>query len=202
MAKAKRPPSPPPPEGPPLPAPKRARNWRGGVKPGRKPTREGSWVEHRARPKHDVHNPAFVSIRARPDTDLTVKRITEAIIAGLKLAANANWERQKARRRTFRVIHFAIRPDRLELLVESTSADALARGMQGLGSGLARRVNHKLRRKGGLFVDRYDARDIDKLSDLRKVIAYMQGDGPDLGIVTPPRTKLMQAAHEFRTTPF
>jgi REP element-mobilizing transposase RayT len=59
------------------------------------------------------------------------------------------------RRRTFRVIHFSIQPDHLHLVVEATSKQALTRGMQGLASRLARRINRTLRRRGCVFRERY-----------------------------------------------
>jgi len=181
-----------------LPEPKRVRNWK-GKKPGRKPTRPGKWVEHRARPDHDNRHPVFVSVPVRPDVpSLTARKASEAIIAGIQLAATANWERQKVRRRTFRVVHYAIRTDRLELIVEATSAGALARGMQGLCSGLARRVNNQVDRRGSLFSDRYDARPLEKPAEVRKVIEYLQQGGPELPIVSEPKTALLQAVLKRR----
>ncbi len=190
----------PPPSPPDLPRPRKIVNWKAGKKPGRRPTREGTWVEHRPRPVHDHRNPVFVTLRVKPDVpSLAGRKPTAAIIAGLQLAATANWERQKSRRRKFRVVHYAILPDKLELVVEATSAQALARGMQGLSSGLARRVNNQMDRLGSLFMDRYDARALQKPADLRKVLAYLQQGRDELPVVSDPHTALLQAQLKRKT---
>jgi hypothetical protein len=49
----------------------------------------------------------------------------------------------------------------------------LARGMQGLASGLARRVNRKLRRRGSLFSDRYHAHALASPTEVRHAIVYV-----------------------------
>jgi hypothetical protein len=177
-----------------LPRPKRVVNWRGQVKPGRKPTRPGVWVEHRERPPHDHRDAVYVTVPVKKDVPaLTSRKASAAIVAGLELAATANWERQKQRRRTFRVIHYAIRADRLELIVEASSTGALSRGMQGLSSGIARRVNNQIGRVGSLFKDRYDARDLSTASDVKKVIAFLEAGGPDLPLVSEPKTRHLLA---------
>jgi len=81
--------------------------------------------------------------------------------------------KKQERRRTFRVIHFSIQPNHLHLIVEATSKTALARGMQGLASGLARRVNRKLRRRGSLFADRYHGQAMAKPTEVRNAIIYV-----------------------------
>jgi putative transposase len=176
-----------------LPKPKVIRNWRNSVKPGRKPTREGEWVDHKARPVHNQHNPVYVTVPVKPDVpDLTSRKIVEAIAFGMDRAANVAWARQKARRRTFRVIHYAVRTDRLEMVVEAMSADSLARGMQGLSSGLARRVNNQIGRKGSLFSDRYDSRELEKPAEVKKVLEYLSQLNPELPVITEPKTKVLQ----------
>ena len=183
-----------------LPKPPRVLNWRGSVKPGRRPTREGTWVEHRKRPTHDTRNPVFVTVMVKPDVpDLTLRSAAEAIFAGIEHAAKSNFKKQKVRRRTFRVVVFAIRSSRLELVVEATSADALSRGMQGLSSGLARRVNNQIGREGSLFLDRYDSRELVKRADLKKVLEHMQGDGVPLAPMSEPHTKLLQETLKTNT---
>ena len=111
--------------------------------------------------------------------------------AGSSTAA-APERRQLKRRRTFRVIHFSIQPNHLHLIVEATSKSALSRGMQGLASGLARRVNRKLRRRGSLFSDRYHAHALATPTEVRHGIVYVLKNFekhpvgvPDLG--TEPR---------------
>jgi hypothetical protein len=78
-------------------------------------------------------------------------------------------------------------------VVEATSKAALARGMQGLASGLARRVNHALGRRGSLFADRYHAHALSSPREVRNAIVYVlrnyvkhREELPDLG--TEPRS--------------
>jgi hypothetical protein len=77
------------------------------------------------------------------------------------------------RRRTFRIVHFAIMPDHLHLVVEATSKTALARGLQGLLSAIARAINGRLRRRGRVFLDRYHARELGTPTEVRHVLVYV-----------------------------
>ncbi len=155
-----------------LPAP---RTWGGKRKnAGRKPTRKGSWIEHRARPWHDANQPVHVTLKVKRGVpSLRGHKLAGAIGTGLRRAATANWARQKARRRTFRVVHFSIQPNHVHLIVEATSRAALARGVQGLASGLARRVNNKLGRRGSLFADRYHGHALATPTEVRNAIVYV-----------------------------
>src|SRR5258705_726722 len=122
---------------------------------GRKPTRAGTWVKHRARPWHDQNHPVHVTLKVRRGVpNLRGFALAKVIGTALRVAASSNAVKKQERRRTFRVIHFSIQPNHLHLIVEAASKTALARGMQGLASGLARRVNRKLRRRGAPFSDR------------------------------------------------
>jgi REP element-mobilizing transposase RayT len=159
--------------------------------PGRKPRRKGTWVEHRVRPWHDGREPVHVTLRVKRHLpSLRGHKLAKAITGGLRIAAMSSAARRKERRRTFRVVHYSIQPDHLHLIVEATSKTALARGMQGLASGLARRVNRKLGRRGSLFADRYHAHAMSSPAEVRNAIVYVlknyekHADGiPDLGTV-------------------
>jgi REP element-mobilizing transposase RayT len=141
---------------------------------GRKPTRAGTWVKHRARPWHDANHPVHVTLKVRRGIpNLRGFRLAKVIGNGLREAATSDAAKKQERRRTFRVIHFSIQPNHLHLIVEATSKTALARGMQGLASGLARRVNRKLRRRGSLFADRYHGHAMAKPTEVRNAIVYV-----------------------------
>jgi REP element-mobilizing transposase RayT len=155
---------------------------------GRKPTRPGTWVEHRARPWHDRNHPVHVTLRVRKGIpSLRGFKLVRAIGTGLRLAATADGPRQLARRKTFRVIHFSIQPNHLHLIVEATSKTALARGMQGLASGLARRVNGKLHRRGSLFSDRYHAHALANPAEVRNAIVYVLKNYEKHPVAVPDR---------------
>ena len=154
----------------PLPAPRST--WGGRrAGAGRKVTKQT--VLHRARPFHDKNHPVHVTMRA----GLAVKSLRRspvvAAIGQAIRAASLSDGAAAARRRTFRVIHFSIQPDHLHLVVEATSKQALARGMQGLSSRLARRINRTLGRRGRVFRERYHARPLATPLEVRHGIVYV-----------------------------
>jgi REP element-mobilizing transposase RayT len=151
------------------------KGWGGRRKgAGRKKSRPGSWVPHTTRPWHDENHPVHVTLRVRRHVpNLRGFKLAAVIGNGLRHAAQSTHRRQSKRRKTFRVIHFSIQPNHLHLIVEASSKAALARGMQGLASGLARRVNRKLRRKGSLFGDRYHAHALATPTEVRNGIVYV-----------------------------
>jgi REP element-mobilizing transposase RayT len=141
---------------------------------GRKPTRRGTWVRHKARPWHDQNHPVHITLRVRRGIpNLRGLSLAKTITGSLRRAAQAPDAPRAERRRTFRVVHYSIQPNHLHLIVEATSKTALARGMQGLASVLARRVNRKLRRRGALFGDRYHAHTLASPTEVRNAIVYV-----------------------------
>jgi REP element-mobilizing transposase RayT len=156
---------------------------------GRPATRKGSWVAHVARPWHDANHPVHVTLRVRRGVpNLRGHKLVATIGEGLRRASTANWARQKARRRTFRVIHFSVQPNHLHLIVEATSKTALSRGMQGLASGLARRVNRRARRKGALFADRYHAHALESPREVRNAVVYVLKNYEKHPVAVPDRS--------------
>jgi putative transposase len=158
-----------------LAEPERVRTW-GGKREGagRKATRPGTWAEHGRRPWHDRAHPVHVTLRVRRGVpNLRGYRVVRSLIKGLRRASTSEWKRQVMRRRTFRVVHFSIQPNHIHLIVEATSKGALARGMQGLASGLARRVNRTLGRRGAIFSDRYHGHAMSSPTEVRNAIVYV-----------------------------
>jgi REP element-mobilizing transposase RayT len=156
-----------------LPLPPARATW-GGTRAGAgRPKVHGrTTVPHVRRPFHDGDHAVHVTVRARPRVgSLRRHRVAGAIGERLRLLAQA--DRFAARRRTFRVVHFSIQPDHLHLVVEASSARALARGLQGLLAHTARAVNRRLRRHGTLFSERYHARDLATPLEVRRAIAYV-----------------------------
>jgi REP element-mobilizing transposase RayT len=156
-----------------LPKPKPTR---GGKRKnaGRKPTRAGTWIKHRARPWHDQSHPVHVTLRVRRGIpNLRGYALAKNITESLRRASQSNEPGPAERRRTFRVVHYSIQPNHLHLIVEATSKTALARGMQGLASGLARRVNRKLRRRGPVIGDRYHAHTLASPTEVRHAVVYV-----------------------------
>jgi REP element-mobilizing transposase RayT len=77
------------------------------------------------------------------------------------------------RRADFRVVVFCVLSNHIHLLVEATSASALSRGMQGLASGLTRKINNRLGRGGKLWRDRYHARELTNPTMTRNAVRYV-----------------------------
>jgi REP element-mobilizing transposase RayT len=171
----------------PTPAPKATR---GGKRKnaGRKPRRSGTWVGHVPRPWHDAHHPVHVTLRVRRGiSNLRGHALARTITEGLRRAAQSTHARPAARRETFRVVHYSIQPNHLHLIVEAASKTALARGMQGLASGMARRVNRKLRRRGAVFGDRYHAHELASPTEVRRAVVYVLKNFEKHAVAIPDR---------------
>jgi putative transposase len=54
----------------------------------------------------------------------------------------------------FRLVHFTVQSNHMHLICKAPDRMALARGMQGLAIGIAKRLNLKLSRRGRLFAAR------------------------------------------------
>jgi REP element-mobilizing transposase RayT len=140
---------------------------------GRPPRKQGRKVAHATRPFHEWREPVHVTLRARRGIPLRSKRLAAVVGEAIRKASTDPGAAAAARRRTFRVVHFSIQPDHLHLIVEASGRQALARGMQGLASRLARRVNARLGRRGALFADRYHGRALATPLEVRRAIAYV-----------------------------
>jgi putative transposase len=57
----------------------------------------------------------------------------------------------------FRLVHYAVRGNEVQLLVEAPDRRALGRGMKGLGVRIARTLNRVMKRRGAVISDRYRA---------------------------------------------
>lgn len=73
----------------------------------------------------------------------------------------------------FRVIHFSVRGRSVHLIVEAEDAEHLARGMQGLGVSMAKRINRTLGRRGAAFSDRYYSRRLRTAVEVASAIEYV-----------------------------
>src|SRR6266550_893746 len=141
-----------------------AYKW-GGRRKGAGRKRTGHRVSHVRRPFLDGdRDPVHVTWRAMADLpSLRTPAVGRAIrdaIAG-------------AHKDTFRVVHFSIQADHLHLIVEASNRVRLARGMQGLGIRIWRRVNAALGRRGSVFSDRYHARALGTPREVRNAIRYV-----------------------------
>jgi len=129
-----------------------------GRKPGGRRT-----VAHRTRPPHRAAHPVHVTLRARAGLPPFRERaLGDAICAAIGAA-----------RRPIRVVCFSIQSNHLHLVVEARDAQALALGMQGLGVRLARAINGVLGARGGVFRERYHARELRTPREVRNALVYV-----------------------------
>jgi REP element-mobilizing transposase RayT len=77
----------------------------------------------------------------------------------------------------FRVVHFAVEPNHVHVLVEADDTESLSRGMQGLGVAMSKRINRSIGRRGKLFGDRFFARPLRTPTEVAKAINYVLHNG-------------------------
>jgi putative transposase len=136
---------------------------------GRKASGKAKGLPHRPRPWHEAKHPVHVTLRVRRGLgSLRRYDLAATIVEAFRNAAH-----DRRRRETFRVIHFSIQPDHLHLIVEAGSKRSLGRGLQGLVSRLARRINRRRGRSGTVFADRYFGRPLSTPTEVRNAIVYV-----------------------------
>ncbi len=144
-----------------LPLPCRGR---GGFRPGagrkrgKRQTHHGRQRFHRLLPLHAIW-------RTRKDVrSLRGKRLFRQIRESF---------RRYHEKPGFRVVHFSVQGTHIHLIVEADSWEMLARGLQGLGVSLAKRVNLTSSRRGAVFDDRYFARLLRTPRECANAVAYV-----------------------------
>jgi putative transposase len=79
----------------------------------------------------------------------------------------------RAHRGGLRLVHFSVQRDHLHLIVEAPDRRGLARGLQGIASGIARAVNHTTWRSGRFWRGRYHRRDLTTPRQVRNAVVYV-----------------------------
>lgn len=156
--------------------PKRRRrksNNHGGARPGagRPPKGEFAGSPHRERGAFRAKHPLHVVIRVLPIAgQLRRPAIHEAVRGALTTVGKHD---------DFRIVHLSIQRTHLHLLVEADHRDALARGMRAFQISLAKRINAALggtkRRRGQIFVDRYESFVLGTPKAVRDALVYVLG---------------------------
>ena len=103
---------------------------------------------HLARPELAAHHPVHVTARVASPIGSRLQR--GRIYSALRRALHVSLARVD-----FRIVHLAVLPTRVDLIIEADDKVALARGMQGFQVSAARWLNRAARRAGTVFVDRY-----------------------------------------------
>ena len=126
---------------------------------------------HLRRPDVDPRQPLHVTLRV---VDAVGYLRKPRLFAAIRVALFVT-----ARRDDFRIVHFSIQGNHLHLIVEAQSREALWRGMKGFQISAARRINAELtrrtgeRRTGIVFADRYHARPITCVAQVRHALRYV-----------------------------
>jgi REP element-mobilizing transposase RayT len=132
---------------------------------GRKPKGDKAGVPHRPRPALASRFPVHVSLRVRQGLpSLRSRKAYKAVEQALL---------QGCQRDGFRLVHFCILNNHIHLIVEAKDGRVLARRIQGLSISLARRLNHRLGRRGAVFADRYHARILRTPRETRTALLYV-----------------------------
>jgi len=106
--------------------------------------------------------------------------------ASTRSSGRTSRRRGPHRERAFRLTEFSVQTNHLHLIVEADDALALARGMQGLATRLAKRLNRAWDRSGTVFAERYHATLLRSARQIRNALRYVlnnvlrhQGRGRD-----------------------
>jgi putative transposase len=135
---------------------------------GRKPAGARAGVPHQRRPVLSPHHPAHVTMRLLPHVwNLRSRRAFRAI--GRAFASSKE-------RNGFRLVHFSVQGNHLHLIVEARDAQRFSRGMQGLATWIARRLNQMIGRSGKVFADRFHAHVLRTPLEVARAVAYVLGN--------------------------
>jgi len=140
--------------------------WRPGAgrKPGLRPR------VRRQRAPFPPGTPCHVTLYVRSDVpSLRDPRVRRAIERSLEPVLVQE---------DFRVRRWALRPDRMHLLVEADGVDALTRAMRGICARVARAVNRAAARKGPVLDDRYAHRPLPTAREVREALAAWRARKP------------------------
>jgi len=132
---------------------------------GRKPKGEKAGVSHQSRPRLASRHPIHVTTRLVPEvgslrTKDRMKLLKRCFRAGCK-------------RPGFRLVHWSVQGNHMHWMAEAKDKEALAKGVKGLEVRIARAINARLQRKGGVFADRYHARVLKTPREVRAALAYV-----------------------------
>jgi REP element-mobilizing transposase RayT len=126
-----------------------------------------SGVAHRRRERVGKQEPVHVTLKLLP------------VAAGLR-----NHKKYTAIRRVMRtcqkdgfaINQYSIQGDHVHLVCEPRNTKALARGIQGFASLMARRLNAIAKRRGKVFADRYHSRVLRTPREVRNVLCYVMNN--------------------------
>jgi REP element-mobilizing transposase RayT len=78
-----------------------------------------------------------------------------------------------AKERYFRILHFSVQSNHIHLLVEANDRGRLTQGMKGFAVRVAKGLNDLLETRGTVWADRYFARSLATLREVRNALVYV-----------------------------
>src|SRR6478736_7427982 len=138
---------------------------RGGRRRGAGRPKTKGIVLHRLRPELKERHPLHVTLKIRGEvgtlrTDKRFQKIKTAFHLGCD-------------RFGMRLVEFSVQDTHIHLLIEAKDKEALSRGMQGLAVRIARAINRVSNRRGKVFLERYFAKPLTTVSEVRNAIHYI-----------------------------
>jgi REP element-mobilizing transposase RayT len=164
-------------------AKKRASGWGGrregaGRKPG-DPSRRNT--PHRAREPHTPKYPVHVVLRrAKGLPSMASPRVLDLLRDHAEAVSNDE----------FRVLFAGAQADRVHLVVEADSAEAMTKGMWALTIRIARGFNKLRERAGKVWDDRYRATALRSVEELSDALASFAAAPDAAAIISQPRTAI------------
>ena len=145
---------------------KKHSGWGGRREGAGRPPGPNPRVPHLRREKFSKRLPVHVILEIRKNVpslrSVRLRRELEQTFAEVEL-------------RDFRLVRYALKPDRAELIVEAQGNGALEGGMRSLCPRFSRAVNRVFQRRGTVFQDRYRSRLLRTPGEVR---AAMKALGP------------------------
>jgi REP element-mobilizing transposase RayT len=141
------------------------RTWGGARKgAGRKPNGAKAGAAHVRRPKIEERLPLHLTMRVTGVPSLRSQRCMKVMRAAF---------RGGKERLGFRLVHYAVQPNHLHLIVEAKNKRVLSSGARGLAIRIAMRLNVMLGRSGRVFAERYHAVVLGSPRQVRRALAYV-----------------------------
>ena len=141
-------------------------------------------THHRARLPHVAKYPAHVVLRrAKGLASLRTARVAELLRQTAELVSVGG----------FRVLFVGAQADRVHLVVEADSGEAMTRGMSSFTIRVARGLNKAAGRTGPVWDDRYRARPLKSVDELSLALESFTTAPDEAAIVARPRTAIARA---------
>jgi REP element-mobilizing transposase RayT len=132
---------------------------------GRKPKGVRAGVPHRRKGALAARFPVHVTTRVGPGLASLRRRGEQAVLRGAF--------RSGCERFGFRLVQYAVLGNHLHFVVEARDRRALFRGLVGLLTRIARRLNRWWERRGKVFPDRFHERILRTPREVRRVLSYV-----------------------------